>query len=239
MDNLAFDDPVGELEARLLVAFPNRDLALSALTHKSYTNEHQDCAPDNERLEFLGDAVVDLAISHRLMERFPNASEGELSKLRALIVNEEGLAKVARRIALGDLLLLGRGEELTGGRTKSSVLADGLEAVIGAVYLSAGWSKVLELVDRHFQEALLGVAEGRSGTDYKSKLQEEVQNRLHLAPKYRIVSENGPEHEKTFVVEVSVNSTLAARGVGRSKKEAEQAAARELSERLSSTDWNP
>jgi ribonuclease-3 len=239
LDNPALEDQVRQLEARLLVCFPDWTLGLSALTHKSYTNEHQDCAPDNERLEFLGDAVIDLAISHRLMERFPTAAEGELSKLRALIVNEEGLAKVARGIGLGDLLLLGRGEELTGGRAKSSVLADALEAVIGAVYLSMGWDKVLELVDRHFEEALVGVAEGRSGTDYKSQLQEEMQNRLHLAPKYRIVSESGPEHEKTFVVEVSVNSELTARGVGRSKKEAEQAAARELSERLSTSDWKP
>src|SRR5215475_14682756 len=119
---------------------------LAALTHKSYVNEHKDEGADNERLEFLGDAVIDLAISHRLMERFPTATEGELSKLRALIVNEEGLARIARHIGLGDLLLLGRGEELTGGRTKNSVLADGLEAVFGALYLSTGWDKVLQLV---------------------------------------------------------------------------------------------
>src|SRR6266849_5204778 len=155
------EDQVRALEARLRVSFPDPALGLSALTHKSYTNEHRgDSVGDNERLEFLGDAVIDLAISHRLMERFPHATEGELSKLRALIVNEEGLSKVARRIALGDLLLLGRGEELTGGRSKNSVLADALEAVIGAVYLSCGWDKVMELVDRHFAEALAGVAEG-------------------------------------------------------------------------------
>src|SRR5262249_2911049 len=145
---------------------------------------------------------VDLAISHRLMERFPNASEGELSKLRALIVNEEGLARIARRLGLGEILLLGRGEELTGGRDKNSVLADALEAVVGAVYLSAGLDKVLELVDRHFADALEGVAEGRSGHDYKTLLQEQVQNRLRLSPKYRVVSERGREHEKVFEVEV-------------------------------------
>ena len=111
---------------------------LAALTPKSFVNEHKDGGADNERLEFLGDAVVDLAVSHRLMERFPGADEGELSKLRALLVNEDSLARVARRIGLGDLLRMGRGEELTGGRDKSSVLADALEAVLGAVYLSAG-----------------------------------------------------------------------------------------------------
>lgn len=231
------ESQVRALERRLLISFPDRSLGLAALTHKSYTNEHrEDSATDNERLEFLGDAVIDLAISHRLMERFPTASEGELSKLRALIVNEEGLAKVARALALGDLLLLGRGEELTGGRTKNSVLADALEAVIGAVYLSNGWDKVMELVDRHFAEALAGVAEGRSGQDYKTRLQEDVQNRLRVSPKYRVTSESGPDHEKVFEVEVSINPELTARATGRSKKEAEQAAARELSTLLALLD---
>ncbi len=231
------EDQVRALEARLRVSFPDPALGLSALTHKSYTNEHRgDSVGDNERLEFLGDAVVDLAISHRLMERFPGASEGELSKLRALIVNEEGLARIARQIGLGDLLLLGRGEELTGGRSKSSVLADALEAVIGAIYLANGWQKVLEVVDLHFTDALDGVAAGRSGSDYKTRLQEDIQNRLRLAPKYRVISETGPEHEKTFEVEVTVHPDLTARGSGRSKKEAEQAAARALSQLLSALE---
>ncbi len=234
MDKPKLEDQVRTLETRLLVTFSDQSLGLSALTHKSYTNEHRDeCTADNERLEFLGDAVIDLAISHRLMDRFPHATEGELSKLRALIVNEEGLARVARRIGLGDLLLLGRGEELTGGRYKNSVLADALEAVVGAVYLANGWQKVMELVDRHFAEALEGVAAGRSGYDYKTRLQEAVQNRLRLSPKYRVISETGPEHEKTFEVEVTVTPDLTARGCGRSKKEAEQAAARALSQLLS------
>src|SRR5262249_5412333 len=154
-----------------------------------------ECSSDNERLEFLGDAVVDLAISHRLMLRFPQAAEGELSRLRALIVNEEGLATVARQLNLGQLLLLGRGEELTGGRQKSSVLADALEAVLGAVYLSSGVDRVFELIDRLFAESLDGVAEGRSGFDYKTRLQEDAQERLRLAPRYRVVSETGPDHE--------------------------------------------
>ncbi len=234
MEKPAPENQVRALEARLLISFPDQALGLAALTHKSYTNEHREAgATDNERLEFLGDAVIDLAISQRLMERFPQATEGELSKLRALIVNEEGLAKIARRIGLGELLLLGRGEELTGGRSKNSVLADALEAVIGAVYLSGGLSKVMELVDRHFAAALQGVAEGRSGYDYKTRLQEEVQNRLRLSPKYRVISESGPDHEKTFEVEASIGSELSARAAGRSKKEAEQAAARELSLLLS------
>ncbi|KFE70121.1 ribonuclease III [Hyalangium minutum] len=237
MDKLSLQERVQALETRLGVALPRKDLGLAALTHKSYFNEHRDSAlQDNERLEFLGDAVVDLAISHRLMERFPNASEGELSKLRALIVNEEGLARIARALNLGELLLLGRGEEMTGGREKSSVLADAMEAVIGAVYLGAGMDSVMALVDRHFQEALEGVAEGRSGLDYKTKLQEDVQNRLKVSPRYRVVAEAGPDHEKTFEVEVSIGAELYARATGRSKKEAEQAAARATLDMLRKDD---
>ncbi|MBI3182315.1 MAG: ribonuclease III [Myxococcales bacterium] len=233
MDKLSPEERVSALEAKLLLPFPDRTLALSAVTHKSYTNEHrEDGTPDNERLEFLGDAVVDLAISHRLMERFPHATEGELSKLRALIVNEEGLAKVARRMTLGDILLLGRGEEMTGGREKNSVLADALEAVLGAVYLCAGLGRVMEVVDRLFGDALEGVADGRYGYDYKTRLQEAVQNDLRTSPRYRVVSETGPDHEKVFEVEVTIGSELYARACGRSKKEAEQAAARQTLERL-------
>lgn len=223
---LTANERLAALEARLLVDLGDRPLALIALTHKSYCNEHRDeeCL-DNERLEFLGDAVVDLAISHRLMERFPNASEGELSKLRALIVNEEALAKIARKIGLGDLLLLGRGEELTGGRDKSSVLADALEAVMGAIYRSGGMTRIMELVDRFFTDILDGVAEGRAGQDYKTMLQEDVQNRLRVSPRYRVVNESGPDHEKIFEVEVTIGTEIFARSSGRSKKEAEQAAA--------------
>ncbi|RPH70747.1 MAG: ribonuclease III [Myxococcaceae bacterium] len=200
---------------------------LAALTHKSYVNEHRDEGADNERLEFLGDAVVDLAVSHRLMERFPDADEGELSKLRALLVNEETLARVARHLGLGGLLRMGRGEEMTGGRDKSSVLADALEAVIGAVYLSTGLPGALSVVDRLFGDLLEGVAEGKSGEDWKTRLQELVQTRLRQSPRYRVVSEEGPDHSKTFEVEVTVGTELFARARGRSKKEAEQAAARE------------
>ncbi len=237
MEKLSPDERVQALERKLHLVFSDRALGLAAVTHKSYTNEHRDeSATDNERLEFLGDAVVDLAISHRLMERFPLANEGELSKLRALIVNEEGLARVARGIGLGEILLLGRGEELTGGRDKNSVLADALEAVIGAAYLCAGHAEVMALIDRHFGEALAGVAEGRSGQDYKTQLQEVAQLRLKLSPKYRVVSERGPDHEKTFEVEVSIGPTLYARATGRSKKEAEQSAARQTLAMLAATE---
>lgn len=224
---------LAKLQACVKQEFADPAQAIVALTHKSYCNEHkEELYLDNERLEFLGDAVVDLAIGQRLMERFPAANEGELSKLRALIVNEEGLARVARAVGLGDLLVLGRGEELTGGREKSSLLADALEAVIGALYTGNGMPAVLVFIDRFFGEALEGVAEGRSGRDNKSLLQESAQSRLKSSPRYRVVSESGPEHEKIFEVEVSIAGELFARSTGRSKKEAEQAAAEKTLEML-------
>ncbi len=227
MDKLSLQERVEALEVRLGVPLQRKDLGLMSLTHKSYVNEHPESGlQHNERLEFLGDAVVDLAIGHRLMERFPTFSEGDLTKLRALIVNEEGLARIARVLNLGPLLLLGRGEELTGGREKNSVLADALEAVLGAVYLGSGMEAVLGLVDRHFAEILEGVAQGGSGLDYKTRLQVEVQGRLKMPPRYRVVAEMGLDHEKTFEIQVTIGSGLFARAVGRSKKEAEQEAAR-------------
>jgi len=221
-------DRVAALEARTALVFSDKALALRAVTHKSYCNEHKD-APleDNERLEFLGDAVVDLAIGHRLMERFTRATEGELSKLRALIVNEEGLGRIGRALALGDVLVLGKGEELTGGRDKTSLIADAFEAVIGALYLSDGMPAVMRFVDRVFAEALEGVAEGRQGQDHKSLLQESAQSRFKASPRYRVVGESGPDHEKIFEVEVSIAAEVFARSSGRSKKEAEQAAAKD------------
>lgn len=231
---------LARLEACARQAFADPHQALIALTHKSYCNEHKDePREDNERLEYLGDAVVDLAVGQRLMERFPRANEGELSKLRALIVNEEGLARVARSMGLGELLLLGRGEDLTGGREKNSVLADALEAVIGSLYLGNGMNGVLAFIDVFFKDAFDGVAEGRQGRDNKSLLQEATQQRLKASPRYRVVNESGPEHEKIFEVEVSINGELYARSTGRSKKEAEQAAAEKTLQLFAAKNGEP
>jgi ribonuclease-3 len=226
------EERIAALERMLELTFADRSLALSALTHKSYVNEHRDhAATHNERLEFLGDAVVDLVISHRLMDRFPDAHEGGLSKLRAMLVNEESLAKVARALGLGEVLLLGKGEERTGGREKSSVLADALEAVLGAVYRSAGLEGAMRVIDRHFA-ALFEALTDAGATDYKTRLQERVQAQKQPTPKYRLVGESGPEHAKEFEVEVSIADEVFARARGKSKKEAEQAAARETLETL-------
>lgn len=230
-------DPVSALEARIGVPLPDRALALRALTHKSWVNEHRDeGATDNERLEFLGDAVVDLAVSQRLMERFPAAREGELSKMRAAVVDEQGLSEMARALELGPLLRLGRGEELTGGRDKASLLCDAMEAVIAVLFLSGGLQSVLSLVDRFLGQAFDRAVAGTLDRDYKTQLQELAYGRVKAVPAYRIVEERGPDHAKIFVVEVSVPPDLVARGEGRSKKDAEQAAALKcltaLSERL-------
>lgn len=228
LEKLSPDQRVSALEAKLLYSFPDRAVALSALTHKSYTNEHpEEGSADNERLEFLGDAVIDLAISDRLMAKFPLAAEGELTELRALIVSEPGLSRVARKMGLGDILLLGRGEELSGGGDRSSVLADGLEAVLAAVYLSSGLPKVLELVDRHFAEALATVAELRLGADFKSRLQRSVYGRL--ARSFRVVGEAGAAAEGPVEVEALLAGLVHARAFGRSPKEAEASASQKLS----------
>jgi ribonuclease III len=221
-------EPIAALEERIGFALKDRAVAIAALTHKSYVNEHRDeeGLQDNERLEFLGDAVIDLAVSHRLMERFPGAREGDLSKMRAAVVDEQGLAEMARALALGELLRLGRGEELTGGRAKASLLADAMEAVVAAVYLGGGLAAVLGLVDRFLGEAFERATAGTLDRDYKTQLQELAQSKLRATPRYRVIAEHGPDHSKTFEVETDLRGEVVGRGAGRSKKDAEQAAAK-------------
>jgi ribonuclease III len=216
------------LEERLGLRLADRETALAALTHKSYVNEHREVARlvDNERLEFLGDAVIDLVVSHRLMERFPGAHEGELSKMRAAVVDEPGLCAMARTLDLGQLLRLGRGEELTGGRQKASLLADAMEAVVAAVFLESGLAPVMGIVDRFLGEAFARASAGTLDRDYKTQLQELAQSRFRSTPRYRVVAERGPDHSKTFEVEVDLRGEVMGRGMGRSKKDAEQAAAK-------------
>ena len=218
---------VDRLAERVGVAFVDRLRALAALTHKSYVNEHRDGAgEDNERLEFLGDAVIDLLASVYLVEHFPAAREGELSKLRAAVVDEAGLAAIGRALGLGELLRLGRGEELTGGREKASLLADATEAVIAAVFLDGGLGAAQEAVKRFLDEAYARASAGELDRDFKTQLQELGQSRHRLSPRYRVVAEIGPDHAKTFEIEVEMRGRVLGKGSGRSKKDAEQAAAR-------------
>jgi ribonuclease III len=227
---------VDTVEQRSGVRFRTPRAALAALTHRSYVNEHPgEALEDNERLEFLGDAVIDLAVSHRLMERFPEAREGELSKMRASVVDEPGLASLARAFELGPMLRLGRGEELTGGREKPSLLADAMEAVVAAVYLEGGLTAVLAMVDRYLGATFDRAAAGTLDRDFKTQLQELAQSRFRLAPRYRVVAELGPDHAKKFDVEVELRGEVVGRAIGRSKKDAEQAAARLAIEALAAS----
>ena len=224
---------VARLAERVRAPLTDRGVALAALTHKSWVNEHRgEGAEDNERLEFLGDAVIDLLVSDWLMARFPAAREGELSKLRAAVVDEPGLAAVGRALQLGELLRLGRGEELTGGREKASLIADAMEAVVAAVFLDGGLAAVHRLVDPFLEDAYARAGSGAFDRDWKTQLQEQAQARYRTSPRYRVVAEVGPDHSKTFEVEVELRGLVLGRGTGRSKKDAEQGAARVALEAL-------
>ena len=199
-----------------------------AFRHASYVNERS--VPglrDNERLEFLGDAVLDLAVSHILMELFEGAKEGELSKSRASVVNEKELSWVARELSLGEYLLLGRGEEIGGGREKTSILADTLEALIGALYLDAGFERTREIIRGLLYPLLSRLDPGAPMEDFKSMLQEYTQEVFKTRPEYQPVGESGPSHDKVFRVAIFLQGRMLAEAEGKTKKDAEQKAARE------------
>ncbi len=218
--------PLSAIQERINHRFSKPDLLERALTHKSYANENR--VPDhNERLEFLGDSVLGLVVSEYLMNTCPDSTEGDLSRLRAAVVSEPALAAVAREIGLGSFLLLGKGEEQTGGREKDSLLANCLEALLGSLYIDAGITAVEAFVLRFFSEIIRKTCTARGSQDYKTELQELCQERIRQLPEYRVVSETGPDHQKKFEVELSLKGTVYGRGVGKSKKEAEQKAAKE------------
>jgi ribonuclease-3 len=210
------------LEAALGHRFVRPEHLAQALTHRSFSPDQ----PNNERLEFLGDAVLALAVSDLLMERFPEVREGDLSKMRAALVNAAVLARKARSLAIGRWLRLGRGEEKSGGREKESILAAAYEAVLGAVYLDAGYEAARRVVAVQFA-ADVAAQERAESRDYKTRLQELTQRLYRETPVYTLVEESGPEHEKRFVSEIAIGGQRRGRGVGRSKKLAEQAAAME------------
>ncbi|HYK39341.1 MAG TPA: ribonuclease III [Candidatus Eremiobacteraceae bacterium] len=225
------------LEAKLGVRFKNRALLEQALTHSSAVPELRASRDDgkgdspeignNERLEFLGDAVLDLLASEYLLENFPDWSEGQLSKSRARLVNARSLERAARKIELGEHLRLGRGEEKTGGRDKPALLADGFEAVVAAVFLDAGLQTTGKMLKRIlFDQALEERGERIADSDRKSALQEILQRSGRPPADYRLVAESGPDHKKVFLVEVWADGNCLGRGEGKTKKEAEQQAAR-------------
>lgn len=220
---------VDALAARLGLVDVPTDLLAAAMVHRSWCAEHAGYQ-SNERLEFLGDAVLGLAVTDRIYRDHPGLDEGVLTDLRKSAVNSVALAEVAGRVGLGSHLVLGKGEELSGGRHKPSILADAVEAVIGATYLHAGFEAACALVDRLLGPALELGADGH--VDHKSRLQELVARRFASAPRYDVVA-SGPDHARSFDVTVTVDGTAHGRGTGRSKKQAEQAAAREAVTALS------
>lgn len=221
------------LEEALGYRFNDPSFLDCALTHRSYANENPDLLrQDNERLEFLGDAVLTLCISDMLMKKFPDLTEGDLSKIRSSIVNEKPLAGLARELRLGDYLLLGRGEDISGGRLKNSILANALEAIIAAVYRDAGFEGVCSFVAKRFQPLLDTGTVRVLYQDYKTALQELTQNRFRVIPRYSVLREFGPDHDKVFQIRVSVGDIVSAAAFGRNKKEAEQRAARKALEAI-------
>ena len=225
-----------DLEAVLGYRFRERALLEQALRHASWCNEHaSEKLEDNERFEFLGDAVLDLVVGHQLMKRFPQLREGELSVTRAQVVSETGLSEVASQLGIGTWILLGKGEEKSGGRGKPSILADAFEALVAAVYLDGGFDAAREMVERLLAQRIENV-EFKGFYDFKTRLQEMAQARLKATPTYRVVNELGPDHDKRFVVAVTIGNDEWARAVGKSKKEAEQMAAAEAHFRLEGSD---
>jgi ribonuclease III len=225
-----------QLEAVLGYRFTDHELLEQGLRHPSWCNEQPDPRPDdNERLEFLGDAVLDLVVSHRVMTRYPKAHEGDLSVTRQQLVSEAALSGVSGDLGLGQYILLGKGEEKSGGRAKAKILADMFEALIGAVYLDGGYAAAWEMVDRVLG-AKIATVELKNFFDFKTRLQETAQARLKATPTYRVVQELGPDHDKRFVVAVTIGEDEWARAVGKSKKEAEQMAAAEAHFKIEGSD---
>jgi len=222
---------IKDLEAAIGYRFRNIQLLQNALTHSSYANERwHNSLLSNERLEFLGDSVLGMLVADYLYSTFPNRPEGELTRMRADMVCEHTLAEVANKIGLGEHLLLGHGEERLGGRSRESILADATESVIAACYLDGGLNAALQFVQKYI---LVEVPVTRlNNVDYKTALQELVQQKKNQVLSYALVGQSGPDHDKQFEVEVSLNGTTVGKGTGRSKKRAEQMAAKAAIEKL-------
>ena len=212
-------------EQKINYEFKNKEYILEALTHSSYSNENKNY-PFNERLEFLGDSVLSIVISDYLFKKETKLPEGELTKIRANIVCEESLSEVSKDIHLGKYMLLGKGEEATGGRERISILADALEAVIAAIYLDGGLDKAREFILTYMDKIINDSIKGKIFRDYKTCLQEVLQSNGENNIWYKLIEEKGPDHNKRFVMEVGINDTVLGVGEGKSKKDAEQVAAK-------------
>src|SRR5437870_573077 len=226
-----------DLEFKLGYTFKNRQLLSQALTHSSHANEKSAGEEDNEQLEFLGDSVLGFLVSDFLFRTHPRLTEGQLSRLKGFFVSSANLVKYSERIHLGDYLQLGKGEEKTGGRTKQALLVDALEAILGAIYLDGGIEEARRVILNFCEPQIEDVDDSdRQVQDFKTALQEELQAQHRGRADYIVTSEEGPDHQKLFTVEVVIDGESIAQGLGLTKKAAEQAAARQALERISKTD---
>lgn len=227
------DPKVESLQERLGYQFSNETLLHTALTHKSFSNENSvNPVASNERLEFLGDAVLDLVISQQTFNEYPNLQEGELTRIRAELVSEKNLSTLASQLDVGPCLLLGRGERRSGGEQKNSLLADSMEALFGAIFCDSDYETVRSVVLGLFDDSIVRAARKEYDLDYKTNLQELCQKKFHNPPEYRLLNATGPDHQKLYEIEVLLTGEPLGRGTGRSKKAAEQQAAQVALDRL-------
>lgn len=224
---------ISQLEDRIEYNFKDKEVVSTAITHSSYANERKNKKIEyNERIEFLGDSVLSLVISEYLYKMYPNLPEGELTVTRAKIVCESSLSKCAVDIGLGNYLMLGKGEELSGGRNKASVLSDAFESVIGAIYLDGGFDTARGFILKYMENIIKSCVEGKLFYDFKTQLQEIIQQTGEQHISYHVIEESGPDHNKAFVTEVRINDVISGQGKGRSKKESEQSAAKDALNKL-------
>lgn len=225
---------INELEKVIGYTYKDKKNLMLAMTHSSFANENRDVVLEsNERLEFLGDAVLNIVISERIYKSCSDLAEGEMTKARANIVCESTLVICSNNIDIGKYLLLGKGEELTGGRTRVSILSDAFEAVIGSIYIDGGFKEAKSFILRNMNKIIEDSISGAMFMDYKTQLQEEVQKKVNQKIAYEIIDEKGPDHSKTFITQVKVEDKVMGVGEGKSKKESEQNAARVALKRVS------
>lgn len=215
-----------ELIKKLKIKFSNYSLLNLALSHKSYVNEIKSNNQNNERLEFLGDSVLGLIVTEYLYKKLPDYPEGELARIKSFIVSEESLSKVGKRLGINKFILVGKGEAISGGRDKKAIIADTFEALLGAYYLDSNYNKVRDFVIKQLEDEIKLVLDTKQGNDYKTLLQEYIQKKYKDCPKYKLFEEKGPEHDKTFSMQVVINDKILGKGEGKSKKEAEKNAAK-------------
>ncbi|MGB6369956.1 MAG: ribonuclease III [Atribacterota bacterium] len=224
---------LNNLEKKLDYKFKNRTLLKEALTHPSFKkNSLKDKTTNNQRLEFLGDSILDLIVTEHLYRELASFSEGKLTKIKSVMVSKDILAKWANHLSLGKYIILGKGEDLTGGRKKLSILADCFEALLGAIYLDSGLQKAKKIISSFIKEEIELIIKGKHEEDYKTLLQEISQKKMKCLPEYYLIKEKGPDHKKTFCIEVKLKEITYGTGTGDNKKKAEQDAAREALKKL-------